>query len=228
MDALNDLMPGGDHSYLVFDARDSTILSITPQAKVAMMRKMSSTPASPDIPSYSFSKPTRDDVIDLGAGEPILGFPTHRYRYLRARTITATFADRVCTQRHSSTQDVWLSTDPRANAIERAIDSAGMHPLSMARARDRTAQADSLSRKRPVGLQLRSVAFDTILRSAGPPIAVRITNEYTELSRAPLDSTLFMAPPGFKMMDVRGINHGDPGGVPRKAATPLGPGCVAK
>jgi hypothetical protein len=229
MDFSSDLLPEGTRSYMVFDSKDSMTLSVVPSAKMATIMRMPSTNYVPDIPTFSSSKVTRDDVVDLGPGERILGFATHRYRYVRARTTTATYADRICTETHTSTQEVWLSTDPEPGAIMKAIDSGGMHPQSMAQARTRAVGADSLRRKLPEGVQLRSIALDTAINPDGSRTATAMTSEYTELSRAPLDSTLFVMPDGFKLMDMRGITvSGDFSKVFPKETKPLRPGCVAK
>jgi hypothetical protein len=225
-----DSKSAADGTYMVYDSKDSTILSVMPSAKVATLMKVPSVHYEPDFPTVTSSDVTRDEVLDLGPSEPLLGFSTHRYRYKRASTTTITYADRACTQTRTSSEEVWLTTDFSADAISKAVHTSMSFAGSIAtKVASLVARADSLATNRPKGFALRTVTSDTVVYPTGGPAPTSFVTEYTELSRAPLDSMLFAAPSGFNVMDMRGITiSGDMSKIFAKSIKAPEPGCTAK
>jgi hypothetical protein len=230
MELTSDLVPGGHDSYMVIDSRDNTMLSVMPSAKMATIMKVPSVTyvSSVDIPKVTRSNVTRDETIDLGPGDPILGFATHHYRHVRASSTTLTYSDRVCTRNGSSASEVWVTTDPAAAAIERAAN-VGAFSSKMPGMRDLSRRVAASEGKIPHGVELRSIATDTSISATGAVTATRFETEFTELSSAPLDTALFTAPAEFRLMDMRGLTiSGDMSKIMAQQATTLEPGCIAK
>jgi hypothetical protein len=227
-------MPQAEGVFMVFDASDSSFLEVIPSSKMVMMMKVPALTGELDLPKVT-SSGARDTLIDLGTGEPILGFATHHYRRVHSGTSTVTYAKRICTTTSRGATDLWMTEDSVAVSMERESHGAMMQVPGAATAsatadRLRQGQDSAPRRRRARGIELRSISVDSIDRGGGNPIVTTRTSETTELSRSPLDSTLFFAPADFRVMDMRGITvSGDMSkvmdGFMNRA---LQPGCVAK
>jgi len=215
--------------YMIFDSADSSMTEVMPKAGIALIIKMPKMNIDLDLPKVSRSGSSKDTTIDLGPGEPLLGLPTHHYRNVHSGTSTLTYSDRVCTDSSSSTQEYWLTTDSAALAIQAESDSAMSKSLLSAGMAGTRAWADS-GRKRPKGMTLRSIRTNTIAGPDGARIPVTHTTEITELARAPFDSTLFAAPAGFRVQDMRAMTiSGDFSKLLKDQMKNIPrPGCVAK
>jgi hypothetical protein len=196
---------------------------------MAMIMKIPSVTMKPEIPTFSRSG-AHDSTIDLGAGEPILGYATHHYRNLHAGTVTQTYADRVCTSESRGVEDVWMTADTSALSISRDAEGAisSITP-NAAMARERL-MSDTVSRRRPRGFALRTVRTDTVTRGGVTSPPVTSTMEIVELSRTSLDSTLFTVPADYRVNDMRGITiSGDMSKMMEGfMKQPNLPGCVAR
>jgi hypothetical protein len=229
MDIEASSMPHSEGMFMVFDAADSSMLSVSPSSKMATIMKLPSFTGTMESPKVT-SSGTRDTTIDLGSSEPILGFATHHYRYLHSGTSTTTYADRICTTTMHGVRDEWTTEDTAATSMYREANRAAMQGMGSMLG-DRLRQgSDSGSRRRSRGVTLRSVSVDSTDRTGGAPVVMTVTSETTELSRMPLDSTLFVAPAGYQLMDMRAITiSGDMSAMMKglmKNVLPMG--CVSK
>jgi hypothetical protein len=215
-------------TYMVIDSKDQTMMTVMPSLKMTQIMKAPSMKIDYVPPKVETSKDSRAATTDLGPGEPILGFATHRYRYTHGGTSTLTYSDRVCTETTASTRDVWLTTDPAAVAIQQAVDRGMDTEAHMFTSRRSSKDAKVAAAPKDRGLEMRSISYDTTIDASGARKARTNTTEITELSAAPLDTTLFTAPGGFRVMDMRGITiSGDMSKVFADSQT-LRPGCVAR
>jgi hypothetical protein len=229
MEFTSDMLRDTSGTVMVYDAKDQTMTTIVPRAKTAMIMKKPAFDFTPgDLPKVTVAPGSRREMIDLGAGEPILGFPTHRYRLTGASTSTVTYADRICTTTHASADDLWMTNSSDAEAIEKATEAGEMFGASTKQL-SRRSHVDSATVRYPKGVTMRSITYDTTTDATGTRTVTSYATEVVELSRAPLDSMLFKTPADFQIMDMRGITiSGDMSKILKQTGKPLAPGCVAK
>src|SRR4051812_5446668 len=84
---------------MIIDRSDSTMTTIMPTAKMAMLIRMPTLGGMIELPKVSVDSTDGVKTEDLGVGEPILGYATNHTRMATSSATRMTFADRVCTKR---------------------------------------------------------------------------------------------------------------------------------
>ena len=186
--------------YLVIDSVAGTITTLMPaqaMATVTSLSMLNSSAAS----SYTmdFDGKPNIDVVDLGAGEPILGHPTRHYRQTAAYISKTTMGADVCTNRTSAVTDFWATGDAAAPdmlaSMRRFLPVSGRGPL--------TGKLDSIRIAQIKGVVLRQVASGSVITAGGDTINVRSSWELTELKPGSADPKDFEIPPGYNVRDMR-------------------------
>jgi hypothetical protein len=186
--------------YMVIDSVAGTFTTVMPAQAMATVTSLSMLKSSA-ASSYTmdFDGKPNIDVVDLGAGEPILGHPTRHYRQTAAYISKTTMGANVCTNRTSGVTDFWATGDVAAPdmlaSMRRFLPVSGRGPL--------TGKLDSIRIAEIKGVVLRQVATGTVITAGGDTINVRSSWELTELKPGSADPKDFEIPPGYNVMDMR-------------------------
>jgi hypothetical protein len=204
-------------TYSIVDASDSTMISVMPALRTAMMMRIPANMAAlaANEPTMSVSDITRNVVEDLGPGPQLLGRETHRYRVTRAATLTTTVGGRSCSAPMDHTTDLWIATDPAASAAIRAAQRrvAAVFGATSASGQSSSDVFDRVAPNRPPrGLILRSIRRNNLAGAAADSSTYE--TEYTAISYAAIDSAAFATPPGFTVQDMRGMPAIDASAMP--------------
>jgi hypothetical protein len=202
--------------YMIVNVADSTVISVMPTLRSAMIMRVPRNAGSAlgDEGKMSVSDVTKSQIEDLGPGERLLGRDTHHYRITRAATLTTTFSDRTCSIKKDQTEDVWIATDPAASAAIRAAERQ-LGALFGATRSSGESWSDVFDRaapnRPPRGLELRSITRNNGSGADAKPDSSVYAREYTALSQAPVDTSIFAMPAGFTVQDMRGMQGVDAG-----------------
>lgn len=196
--------------FTVINSADSTLMSVTPQAHMVLIAKMPPhMGAELKMPTMTVSDITKDSIQDLGPGERLLGYETHHYRITRAGTLTTTTSGHPCSHKFDSIEEVWIAADPAPGAALRAAERRMATVFGGSRS-DGESWIDVFKsvapQRAPRGLALKSMRMTK-------PDTTTYVMEYTEFSTAPIDSSMFTAPPGLLVEDMRGMNMPDMSGA---------------
>jgi hypothetical protein len=151
---------------------------------------------------------------DLGAGETILGHPTHKYSIATSDVTQTTIGDRLCRRTVNSVEQIWAATDldrqerlrnyvhdPRPNV------TGGRGPVQDSLARLR------IHRERLInGFVLREIVTNTAPDATGVVRTTTATLEVTELVHGSIPRSVFAIPEGFTTVTM------PPRSEPRNAA----------
>lgn len=133
---------------------------------------------------------------DLGAGEPILGHPTHKYRITMSYVAQEPLMGLPCKRTVNSDETIWAATDLQReqNLRQYVRDSRPLTNVELGPVMD-SLQRLRLHRERLInGLILRSA---TALTKPGSAVTVTTTLEVTELTHGPIPEAMFAVPAGY-------------------------------
>jgi hypothetical protein len=133
------------------------------------------------------------DVADLGAGEAILGHPTHKYRITTKATVNGTPSETVT--------DSWFATD-LAGAEEGFKKFSKSFGAQFSGGAAKGMQ-DAIASKMPKGFPLRSI---TNVTQSGK--TSKTTMEVTQVGKATFEASDFEVPAGIQLMDMSGMMGG--------------------
>jgi hypothetical protein len=195
--------------YQVISAADSTILMVMPSQHMATIMNIGTTLTSVAGPMKFESHIAQSHMDDLGAGERILGHPTHHVRVSSEGTIDITMSGQSCTAELNTIAEMWIAPDvDLREALESSLSTynavLGGNGVEIP-----TATRSSL----PPGTSLRTISKTTRPNAEGRMTTVTKTMEYVELARGPLDPALFAAPAEVKVMDMRKLMGDLPAGM---------------
>lgn len=188
-------------TYTVMSDRDSSLLNVMPSQKAAMI--MPNPTYGMDVSSLGVHTTfTRYEVKDLGPSEKIMGHPTRHYQVTTEGAIEMKRPGGACTMRMDGVEEFWYAQDL---TIQPAMEAMLKHYTHGAASSGMTAEGphatgDQLPKN---GVALRTRMSQTKVGADGKPITVTMTSEYVELSNAPVDESLFHAPAGYHVMDMR-------------------------
>jgi hypothetical protein len=185
--------------YLVIDSVAGTFTTVMPAQAMATVTSLSMlNNAAAPLYTMDFAGNPNIDVVDFGAGEPILGHPTRHYRQTAAYISKTTMGADVCINRTSGITDFWATEDAAAPdmlaSIRRFLPIAGRGPLA--------GKLDSIRIAQIRGVVLRQVVTGTVITAGGDTINVRSSWELTELKPGSADPKDFEIPPGYNVMDM--------------------------
>ena len=173
---------------------------------MAVVMKFGAFDMDAELGRVSVSDVTKSELTDLGPGDRIAGYATHRYRIARAATQTTAFPHRTCKLKVEDVQEVWITSDPAAQAIWQSTErlmNGGLFGRSRGAAESWIDKFDALVKNLPKGVGLRTVATESSVGVDGKPFRVITTEEYTELSTTPIDLAVFAIPAGYRVEDLR-------------------------
>ncbi|HEY4302943.1 MAG TPA: DUF4412 domain-containing protein [Gemmatimonadaceae bacterium] len=181
--------------YTIMNDADSTYTSVMPSQQMAMVMQNPTTMLA-NQPKASFDvKSKTTSVEDLGPGDKILGHATHHYRMKTVGTMTVTRGDDACTRSMDGETEVWVAPDVDMSSMTRSMAAHSGAALP-----DMSGVEDATPIK---GVPLRSKTRQTAVMPNGESRVVETTNEFVELSNAPLDPSLFKVPADYHLMDMR-------------------------
>jgi hypothetical protein len=187
--------------YTIINVADSTMISVMPAGRLATIMRRPAAPVALSLPKTA-NHVTRNELQDLGAGERLLGHPTHRYRSTVEGTADVTLDGRMCTRPLNSVTDLWMAEDvDLLPAMKLVLQHHGMSGDAMAQ---HLSRADR-SRMPVKGMPLRMISRHVTLDAAGVQRTITTKMEYVELSAQSLDAGLFQAPEGYRVMDLRNL-----------------------
>jgi hypothetical protein len=195
--------------YQIIDSVAGTVTQVMPAQSMAMIMSRS-TVKVPTQPPYTIelgANPT-SDLLDLGAGESILGHATRHYRQTVAYTMKFTIGGETCTKPSRQVSDFWTTNEVTlpdfTAAIQRFTGVAVPAGLEQ--------KLDSIWHKATKGAELRRIGTVTSTTAAGDTLRVVTTKEMTALNPDSVDAHDFEVPPGYNVMDMRDtMANMDPG-----------------
>jgi hypothetical protein len=212
VDFLKGTVPGmPPNGFMLIDAGKGQMHMVSPQEQTATLIPLEGmTAATNQMASGAQIKMEATDISvsvdDLGAGEALLGHPTHKYRVKQAFTLNMSAMGMNQSTTTESTSEMWMATDfPEADlrAFETfnktfgqsfggltAMGGEGMKKLN-----------DELQAKMPKGFPLKQSVTGTMTMQ-GRSQAIRTTMEVASMSKATLEQALFDVPAGYKVNDM--------------------------
>jgi hypothetical protein len=201
------------NTYMLIDSAASTITTVMPEQATAMVSSSSMlNDLSAARYTWDFAGVPRIDIVDLGAGEPILGHATRHYRETEAYVTRITIGADVCTNPENGVTDFWVTGEIKAPdmaaAMRRFFPGTARGPLVQ--------KLDSIRNAKIKGVILRQVATGSIAVAGGDAIRIRSSWELTELKPGSVDPKDFEIPQGYRVTNMREM---DPGMLKRAQAT---------
>jgi hypothetical protein len=187
--------------YVLMNESDSTMATVMPAQKLAMIMNMKMALMTRMIPKFSVKDGARSVVKDLGAGERLIGHPTHRYLVTQAATLVVTLSGQTCERSMDSVSELWVATDLDASPVQDSVLSrvAGISGAGGGMLE----QLSALRKDYPKGTPLRTVVKSTSPGADGTAVTVTVTSETTEATHGPVDPAVFALPTGYTTMDTR-------------------------
>ncbi len=197
--------PRGIHTpTLISDDSAHTTIALMDDVRRAMVSPIASTiqlPAMNDSTSRFIVAPTMA-MRDLGAGEPMLGHPTHKYSISTSYVAQTTLLGTPCRRTTNSVETIWVATDlQRVEQLRKyVLDSRPTTNVELGPVGDSLARL-RLHRERLInGLILRGESVQTRPSAAGATTKVTFTTEVLELSHGPIPRSMFAVPADYKML----------------------------
>ncbi len=141
------------------------------------------------------------DVAKLGAGEPLLGNRTERYRMVQHYVMAVRILGMSRSTTRDDTTDYWFGPSVRdlANPFDaRSTDAALSFFGNSPDAADKLRAAIA---KLPKQVALRTVMRGVAADGKGKRDVTRVTSEVTELARGNIDASVFEIPAGYTMTE---------------------------
>ncbi len=191
----------------IVDTVAGTITNVIPAQSMAMILPRSM--GKMNAPAYSMElgpNPTVE-LVDLGAGDAMLGHATRHARMTVAYTTKITVGGETCTRPTREVADIWTATDVQMpdlmGALKSFMGSAAMPGAATV--------LDSLRNKTVKGTILRRSSSAAIAVGPGDTLRVGTSVEMTSLSPNAIDPRDFDVPSGYRVMDMRAmIGNMDP------------------
>lgn len=195
--------------YQIIDSVTGMVTQVMPAQSMAMVMSRSTVkvPTQPPFTLELGANPT-SEVIDLGAGESILGHATRHFRQTVGYTMKITIGGETCTKPSRQLSEIWTTNEVKlpdlSGVVQRftgAASPTGFEQL-----------LDSIKNRATKGTVLRSISLATSNTAAGDTLRVVTTMEMTALNPDSVDAHDFEVPPGYNVMDMRDtMANMDPG-----------------
>jgi uncharacterized protein DUF4412 len=142
------------------------------------------------------------NVEDLGPGEPLEGYATHKYRLTQSYTMNITVMGRTMSTPSRSTTDLWI-----APQLDDLMDPRSRPPTSPATGMmaELTTQVTAAYAKVKKGLPLKRVTTSEGARGRTTTVTMTITN----VKETAISPSVFRVPAGYakvEMMDAMGAS----------------------
>jgi hypothetical protein len=190
--------------YFIYDDSAHTRTLVDPRGRRVSVTPEPANPNGAANFGFEFVGRPRMSIDDLGAGEPILGHPTHEYRVTVSFVAQQLFRGKPCRRTTDTVEQLWTATDvPR---VERLRSYVRDFPPSITELHGPVIDSlrrFNLRRER----MIRGFVLRSILRSRKPSLAGELATitdkmEVTELSHGPLSRSLFVVPEGYATTPV--------------------------
>jgi hypothetical protein len=195
--------------YQIFDTVAHTVHQVMPAAHIVILMDAAAVARTgadmPRVPKTELVGAPSVVVTDLGPGETLLGYPTHRYRTARDYRMRVTIGEMTCTRHVSNVSESWVAegVDVDFSAIQAEI--MRLSGLGAPRADTGTAsKIVALMQDNVKGMPLRTISTERKALASGDSITVRTTTEYTTLKRG-ADPSVFEVPKDIEVTDMRGM-----------------------
>lgn len=194
------LAGAADRMYMITNLIDSTLTTVVPSQSLAVVSDPRMATRAGAIKTELAENP-KYLLEHLGAGENVLGYPTHHYRARVSYVIRTTFAGETCSRSIKSVDDIWTTTATDLSDVilaQVARISAGAPGTPSYAALLRSLQRDQVK-----GVTLRTISRSPRSLASDDSGEVTSTWEITELQRGQLDSALFAVPTDYRVTDTR-------------------------
>lgn len=200
---------GAEGMYQIVNSADSTMMMVMPNNKMATVMNVAGILAGRDMKPKIATHITKSELVDLGAGDKILGHATHHVRVTNEGTIDVTMLGQSCTGHVNNVSEMWIASDVDLRAAIEAMSKT----MSSAFGLGDDIAPELSTASLPPGTPLRTVSKATRLNAQGKSVTVTTTTEYVELAKGPLDPSLFAVPSDYHVMDMRQMMANLPPGV---------------
>lgn len=205
----SDIAPGVPVDvYTIIDSVAGTVTSVMPAQSMVMImpRSIMQSSALPPF-TIDFDGTPTVNVVDLGAGERILGLATHHYRQTVSFSMKVTIGGETCSRPRREVADVWTTSDVALPDLSGAVQRFTGATLSV----PTTAfglKLDSIRKMMVKGTMLRRVGTTTAIGPTGDTLHITTTMELTALNPDSVSAADFDVPTGYKVMDAREMMAG--------------------
>jgi hypothetical protein len=187
--------------YQVHDFAAKTMTLILPRMKSATLIDLSDAAQNARLTMKTeLSGEPLFFIEDRGAGEPVLGWATHRY-HLRSETTTIySWGSVSCQTNEVRESDAWTTTEfePPAGYYQSLASIGGTLGSS-------NNVYAVLKRKKMKGFVVKEIETSTTRSGAAVPAEIKATIELTAFSRADLASSRFAVPSDYDLLDLRKV-----------------------
>jgi hypothetical protein len=191
--------------FQLWDSTAATITQVMPSASMAMIMPsslISSAGMTHPALSVEIDSGPKSEIVDLGAGEKILGFATRHYRQTLAYTMKITIGGETCRKPTRAVSEFWTTSEVKlpdlSGAMQRFTGGAGMGVSASF-----TSTLDSLRKQGIHGTVLRTIGTATSIGAAGDSLRVTTTTEISAIHPDSVDAHDFEVPAGYNVMDMR-------------------------
>jgi hypothetical protein len=207
LDITQSMSPGGwmgSGTYMITNGPKGTVTSVDPSKHqytvidIAEMGKAASDMQSSlgGIAKIEFAD-VKVDLQDLGAGEPIDGYATYKYKLSQSFNMKMTMMGRVINSPSTSTTEIWIAPqldgvmDPSARPMV-ATPSGPMAELM----KELTVEYSKMKK----GLPLRRITT-SVGGEGARQHTTTITTTISNVKKAPISSSVFEVPTGYAKVD---------------------------
>lgn len=203
LDFTQSLAPGGmmaTGTYMITSASKGTVTSVDPakhEYTVIDIAELGKSAADVQSALGGIAKTevtgVKVAIEDLGAGEPLDGYATYKYRLTQSFTMNMTMMGHTISSPSQSTTDIWVAPQLDGLMDPSARPTAAMTTGPMAELTKQLVAAFGKMRK---GLMLKRVT--TSERGTGDHTrATTITTTITNVKRSAISSSVFEVPAGY-------------------------------
>jgi hypothetical protein len=154
------------------------------------------------------------NVTDLGAGEAMLGFATHKYRVRQQYTMTTSMRGQSRTEKHDDVSELWMTTAMPGftEGLEKFAENFGNAFGGAGQGASKDLAA-AMAGKIPKGYPLKSIVTSNVTTGDGPARTTVTTLEVLDVTKASIDAAEFEVPAGIQVIDpammMRGRGRGN-------------------
>ena len=191
-------------STVIVDDSLHTMTILFDRSRTATVRTLPSTPrlGRANDSTSRFIVAPRMTMRDLGAGESMLGHPTHKYSVSTSYVAQTTLLGSPCRKTVNTVETIWVATDMQREEKLRAYvrDSRSLTSVELGPVGD-SLERLRLHRERLIsGFVLRSETALTKPSAGGATSKITRSIVVLALSRGPIPRSLFAVPADYRIM----------------------------
>ncbi|MEO8880253.1 MAG: hypothetical protein ABI446_07610 [Gemmatimonadaceae bacterium] len=188
-------------TYMISNSAKGTSISVNPAKRQYTVINLAALGKSTDQMQASMSGVAKEAITDvkvavedLGVGEPIAGYATHKYRLTESSTMSMKAMGMSTATKSSSITDVWV-----APALDGSLDPIS-HPdggVPTGMTAEQTTQLNAAYAKIGKGLWLKSV-YTTTDDDSQDQGATVVTTVISNVKKGAISPSVFVVPAGYK------------------------------